>query len=992
MKNSLSLTRVCITSSSPVRNLTVIAFLLLLPITSFAQTMQRYTTKELELLYFGKRYSYLMPHAVLTFHNALAFHEKQWNYNHKKTYVLLSDFEDDGHGGAITAPHNMIFIGIAPFNFAFSITPSNERFQWLFSHELTHVALTDNPNNRDQFWRKAFAGKVSRSALTPVSGIWSYLTTPRWYAPRWFHEGIACYTETWTSGGIGRSMGPYDEMYFRSIVREKLPLYSVIGLDTEGTVVDFQVGANSYLYGTRFITYLGQQYGDSYVRKLYTRSNDSRASYAGQFKKVFGKSLYNVWNEWIDFENNFQNQNLQRICQFPVTPFRPLSLVPMGSMSSPGYDPVNNKMYVAINHPGQLSHIAELDLTTGKQRKVATVESPMLYSVTFLTYNPDSSQIYITEHNTKYRNLVQIDANTGKKKELIRNARVSNITYDRANAVIWGVRQDNGFSTIVKIPAPYNQVIPLYTADFGRSLLDLSVSGDGSKLSATVTGIKGEQLLVLFNTNTLETGSKVFDTIYRLDDNSLTQFRFSSDDKYLIGTSYYTGVSNIWRISLADKSFELLSNDETGLFTPQQISPDSLYVLKYHRDGMTPGIIPVKVLEDANAIEYLANRVVDREPVVKSYTLKPASRLNLDSLTISETPYRPIKHMRLSNAWPDIAGYKNSVAVGYRVSYSDMSGLAGLNLFVATSPWSTFEDKQKLHADLQFNLWRWSFRATWNKTHFYDLFGPTHRSRAGYSAGVSYKFDDQRASPFKRNAEISFTHFGDLEVLPQFQNIDAPLRSFQAFSAENTLSKLRRTLGAVEDERGWIWKLTGTGYLAEGSIFPSLITEQSIGMLIPRIRNTSFWIRNSIGQSFGKYNSPFSDFYFGSFRNNYVDWQPADQYRTLIAFPGVEIDEIPAYNFIKTMGELNLRPIRFRNAGTTWLYPTFLKTSLFATHLATEPDRSTNRNMYNAGIQIDLEVVLLSYLKTTWSAGYARKFEHGSGAGEEWMISLKLLD
>jgi hypothetical protein len=58
------------------------------------------------------------------------------------------------------------------------------------------------------------------------------------------------------SGGLGRAMGNYDEMYFRSIVSEKKPIYSVVGLETEGTTIDFQVGANSYLYGSRFVTYL----------------------------------------------------------------------------------------------------------------------------------------------------------------------------------------------------------------------------------------------------------------------------------------------------------------------------------------------------------------------------------------------------------------------------------------------------------------------------------------------------------------------------------------------------------------------------------------------------------------------------------------------------------------------------------------------------------------------------------------------------------------
>jgi len=214
----------------------------------------RYTTGEMELIYFGKRYSYLMPHVASTFHNAMDFHKHLWDYDHNMTYVLLTDFEDDGYGGAMVMPVNMVILGISPFNHAFNIVPTNERFQWLSNHELTHIAMADKPNKSDLFWRKAMLGKVRREERHPLSAFWSYLTTPRWYAPRWYHEGIACYLETWMSGGLGRALGPYDEMYFRSIVNEDQKIYSVVGLETEGTTIDFQVGANAYLYGSRFIT------------------------------------------------------------------------------------------------------------------------------------------------------------------------------------------------------------------------------------------------------------------------------------------------------------------------------------------------------------------------------------------------------------------------------------------------------------------------------------------------------------------------------------------------------------------------------------------------------------------------------------------------------------------------------------------------------------------------------------------------------------------
>ncbi|MDP3461325.1 MAG: hypothetical protein Q8S18_00910 [Bacteroidales bacterium] len=958
----------------------------------FSQKINRFKTDEMELVYFGNRYSYLMPHVARTFHNALDFHKTHWNYPHKMTYVLLTDFEDDGHGGAIVMPYNMIILGVSPFNFAFSITPSSERFQWLFAHELTHITLADKPNKTDLFWRKALFGKVARDEKVPTTAFWSYLTTPRWYAPRWYHEGIACYLETWTSGGLGRALGPYDEMYFRSIINEGYPLYSVVGLETEGSTVDFQVGANAYLYGTRFVTYLAQAYGDEKIKELYDRTDGSKAFYAAQFRKVFGKNVQQAWDEWINFETDFQQQNLNKVKEFPLTSFRPLTTEPLGSFSTVGFDKKEMKMYAAINHPGQISHIAELNLRTGKLKKIAVLDSPMLYSVTYLAYDPHNQQIFITEKNGKYRSLVKIDVSSGKKETLIPLSRTGNLTFNPVDRSIWGVKHDNGYATLVKIPEPYTEIIPMYTTDFGRSMLDLSISNDGTKLTASLTGIRGEQSLILFKLADLEIGVKEFETLIKLEDNTLTQFRFSQDDRFLMGISYYTGVSNIWRFSFEDKSFELLSNDESGLFMPQQIGEDSLFVLKFYRNGMWPGVIPMKVITEANSINYLGNLAYDKSPHIGDYSLPPASKVNIDSLKTEETAYVPIKNMSLTGAYPDITGYKETIAIGYRLNWRDRVGISNLSLFLGTSPWSTSPDKQKFHGQLQWDYWLWNLQANYNKTDFYDLFGPTKRSRAGYSVGIGYKKSSTLKSPLKTNYGFSLTHYGDLEVLPQFQNVSTAIRNFQSLSADIGVTKLRRTLGGVDDEKGYLWNLIAYSYLANGNLYPSLVSEQHIGFLVPVVRNTSFWIRNSVGQSFGKKGSSFSSFYFGGFRNNYIDWQHADQYRKILAFPGVGIDALSAYNFVKTMGELNLKPIRLRNVGTTWLYPTYIKTSLFGTHALLNPDDEiSRRNVFNAGMQVDLELVLFSYLKTTWSAGYARKFEESVLPLEQWMFSVKLL-
>lgn len=958
-----------------------------------AQSVYQLRDGDMQLIYFGQRYDYVVPHVVQTFHNAMHFHRNLWQYEDSSaTYVVLSDFEDMGHGGALVMPFKQVQLGISPYSFAFSIIPSNERFQWLFNHELTHVVMADKANKQDLLYRKLLQGRIRRNEEKPLSAIWSYLTTPRWYAPRWFHEGIACFMETWMSGGLGRAMGTYDEMYFRSIVSGKQDIYSLIGLETEGTTIDFQVGANAYLYGTRFITYLAYRYGTESLFEFYNRTDSSKSFYANQFRQVYNKSIHEAWKEWMAWEKSFQQDNIDRISAYPLTDFRPLCDKPLGNVSRTEYNPATGKLYAAINYPGIISQIAEIDVKTGKKRKLATLDSPELYYSTNLAYNPDDEKIYITEQNSKYRSLVEVDVKTGKKKTLLPFSRTGNLVFNSKDKSLWGVRHDNGNAILVKIPQPYNQIIPLYTAPFGRTIFDLDISDRGDKLLATLSGVKGEQSLILFDIQALEQGSTQYETLYELEDNTLTQFRFTNDDQYLIGTSYYTGVSNIWRLRLEDKAFELMSNTETGFFMPLSYKEDSLLVLRFERDGMLPGIIPAEVLNDANAIDYLGNLVHQRNPVVEEWSLPPASK-NFEAPSESQQkPYRVLREMKFAGIYPDLGGFKETAALGLRLNWRDPLGLSNMELFVATSPWSANELKQKFHLMFDWSYWNWHFSANYNPTHFYDLFGPTKRSRAGYNLGLDYNRSFSLKHPFRSYYEFGIYTYGMLEVLPQYQNIASPIRDFQAATAGYGLSKLRKSLGGVDDEQGYSWDITASSYLAQGGLYPSFVSNQDLGFLLPGMRNTSFWIRNSIGQSLGDRSSGLSYFYFGGFRNNYVDWQPSGQYRKALAFPGAEIDEIKAYNYIKTMGELNLRPLRLRNVGTTWLYPTYIKSSLFGTHLMTNFDRNTERaHLFNAGVQLDLQLVMFSYLKTTWSLGYARMMQAGLPDKGQWMLSLKLL-
>ncbi|MEJ2614971.1 MAG: hypothetical protein P8Z35_08435, partial [Ignavibacteriaceae bacterium] len=207
---------------------------------SFAQ-LYEVNTRDMRLIYNGEASKYLVNYAGQCFENALKFNSKLYDYHSdEKTTVLMYDLNDFGNAGTGTIPRNHIVLSIAPLNYEYETAPANERFNTTFNHELVHLVTLDQSTKSDEFFRTIFGGKVGESSDDPLTIGYAFLTDPRRSTPRWWKEGIAVFLETWMAGGIGRALGGYDEMVFRTMVQEKKPIYNLLSLETEGTQTDFR--------------------------------------------------------------------------------------------------------------------------------------------------------------------------------------------------------------------------------------------------------------------------------------------------------------------------------------------------------------------------------------------------------------------------------------------------------------------------------------------------------------------------------------------------------------------------------------------------------------------------------------------------------------------------------------------------------------------------------------------------------------------------------
>ena len=961
------------------------------PQLTFAQ-LAALETAGLRLVYIDPSESFLVPHAARTFLNSLEFQRRILGFEpNDPVTVLLTDFTDTGNAGATVVPRNAVTVEIAPLNSAFETIAGNERMNIIMNHELVHLATMDPPSRTDRAYRRLFGGKVMPVEEQPETILYFLMTTPRVAAPRWYHEGIAVFLDTWMAGGLGRAQGGYDEMVFRSMVRDGTPLYDPLGLVSEGTKVDFQLQINSYLYGTRFMTWLARRYSPEKVIEWVSRRPGSRAYYSTQFKHVFGTSLEDAWAAWHTDEREFQQRNLEAIRKYPLTKYTDLTPRALGSVSRAYYDAKTGRIYAAFNYPGVVAHVGWIDVRDGRVQKLTDIKGPVIYTVASVAFDPDAQVLFYTTDNGALRDIVRLDPATGKSELLIKDARIGDLTFNRADRSLWGIRHLNGICTLVRLAPPYTQWDQVTTWPYGTVMYDIDVSRDGTRLVGSFGEIDGKQEVRVFETDALKRGDKT--PLARFDFGTAVpnSFVFSPDGRYVYGSAYLTGVSNLFRYDLQAQKLDALTNTETGFFRPLPMDDGSLIAFRYSGEGFVPARVEAHPIEDLAAITFLGERVAEEHPVVKEWNAGSPARIPFDSMPQSTRKYRLAGGMRRESFYPIVQGYKDTAAVGMRFNISDPLQLNRANFVVTYSPSSDLPSEERVHAVAEYRRYDWRGRAAFNGADFYDLFGPTKTGRKGYAVSVGHKntliFDEPRRLELDIEGEFA----GNLDRLPDYQNVPVDVDRLFTFQAALSYTDVRNSLGYVDDETGRKWSIVAQAQRVEGSPVPRFLGTYDRGFALP-VGHSSLWFRGAAGFSPSSRDDPFANFFFGGFGNNYVDHADEKRYRHTYSFPGLELNEVTGRKLVKGTIEWNLPPWRFRRMGTPGFHAAWARPAIFVSGLATNVDEATFRRVpADIGAQLDVRFSLVSVLDLTVSAGAAIAIEDGRRPQREAMFSLKIL-
>ncbi len=936
--------------------------------------------------------SVLVPHLLASGENALSELTKIFNIEPSEKIIINPyDAYDYGFGSTTTVPEDFIRIEIEPLEPGYENIPYNERFQWILSHELVHVLVDDEATNVEKTARKVFS-KVAPEKTQPETILYSLLTSYERYTPRWHQEGIAVFMETWLSGGYGRTLGNFDEMYFRSMVYEKKEFPGYLSLDTKYYNRSFLLETLFYLYGTRFDSYLAIKYGaDKLIDWYRVKDNDFYFGFRSKFKDDYGISLSDAWDDFIEYEKNFQEKNINKLESYPLTSLREISEKPTGWVTHPYIDATGQYIYFGFHRPDHLAGIKRINLRTSDQSEIASLPTPSYISVASTAFDKSRGLFfYTTNNNQLYRDIWVLDTKTGDSRELFKDYRIGDLTVSPITHELWGLRHSGGGVALAHSNYPYNKIDPVVDFNIGDDLFDLSVSPSGKFMAAVYHKSNGQQLLILIDLDKLKAGEPFqFKTI--TESGTPENPSWSPDEKYIYWNAYTNGVSNIYRTDLSNNKVEAFSHTITGLFNPIYVSADSLFAFEFTAAGFRPVMIPNKPAVHLPAINYLGQEIIDRNPQVLNWGLKPANDDEYKLSLSGEEDYNAIGNLKINTMIPVITGFQSQKVLGFFSHISDPMLIHDITLEFGISPFNTNSDLAMLHFKGKYEYKKkFDIGIEYNAPDFYDLLNDRKRGMIGTKISLSntnyWLYDNPHKIMQKTEIDL---YTGVKSINDNLVKVSQP--NFVTASTNINSKDLRRSIGSVDFESGNEFNFTLNSFFSNFTK-PDAAAEAHIEW-----DNYSTWISThnvlhfkiGLGYNFQNDNLAQAHYFFGGFGNrSFEDAEFVKQYRDLFRLPGLPIYSLVTDKFGKLMLENNFPPIRFGGVGIFQHFIDYIDMSVYSSALAAE---TSNLNYWgDLGIQANLVFKHWFNLESTFSAGVAKAW-FNNGSSWEWFLSYKLL-
>ncbi|MCB9487466.1 MAG: PD40 domain-containing protein [Deltaproteobacteria bacterium] len=484
--------------------------------------------------------------------------------------IVISDQTDDSNGFSSPQPWNSVHIFLAVPNSDDRLDAYDDWLRLLLYHELTHTVHIDAVRAIPKYYRYLFGRNLFFNHLQPIYMI----------------EGLAVFQESDLTTR-GRNATVTSDMYLRtSAIERQFPT-----IDEAATSIrDWPSGAIPYIFGGRFHAYVAAHYGADGWGKVSKKHSGQIWPFTANHnaKKIFGKKMTALWDEFRYFEEAQGDAILERLRLVGLTPGRKLTKLGVAYRRPRWLD--NDTLIVEERTSVRKPRILGIALPDGKHQTVQRTEAlaglaplPDGHGIVFAAL--DSEDPWTAYNDLWFRS--EDDAEV----QLTQGARLRDPAMHPSGRYVVAVQQELGLHRLVKVDLPGGAMTPIFDYDRLPRMTQISrpaFSPDGDVIAMSIMHDDGNRDIFFYRPAD-DTFERV--TAWRGRD---LDAEFSPDGRTLFFVSDRSGIDNIYALDLKTRKLHQVTNVYSGAFDPA-ISPDGkqLAFIRYSSKGFDAHLMPL---------------------------------------------------------------------------------------------------------------------------------------------------------------------------------------------------------------------------------------------------------------------------------------------------------------------------------------------------------------------------------------------------------------
>ena len=498
--------------------------------------------------------------------NGDALYEKITDfYNIQPFSKLTVVFENDTNiVNSLADPvDNVIYIFLNSSQRGFFSSDVESWVDFVFSHELTHILLTQMGGTPQM-----------RVYGDPLSTIYNSV-----FIPAYVQEGLAEYSETHFNGNKGRLNDPLFEMYLKGLVLAKR-LNGLGGAASYSADGWYPMGA-PYLVGGSFIRYVSSKYGEKALKKaIDTLASNHVLGVAHAFEKATKTPFKKLIGDWLSSVKKDVDSQLSKV----GTRIEGVQLTNQGRWTAFVSAPSKDSVFFYSEDQNDIPKIKEYVASSAVKRDVYPLGG-FLYQggyIRSMSISPDGNKLAFVKWISQDGGFVNrsvcfvLDLKNRSLSQLpIKNPMdiswlsKDKIVYSEEDGGLYSIKEYNFTDGTFKTITHYSPMV----------ITSLSTYKNNVYFSASVDG---NEDIYEVSENGTETVKKIISGDFLKVDPFVTK-----DGRYILFSAAKPdkdGIFNVYAFDTFEKRFYQITNVELGAFSPHVVG-DKLFYTNYTKNG-----------------------------------------------------------------------------------------------------------------------------------------------------------------------------------------------------------------------------------------------------------------------------------------------------------------------------------------------------------------------------------------------------------------------